>query len=308
MNTTVGVPVSLLSRFQQRAFWVLGGLKGAPKIPVAIVVLTAFMAIFADVITPHPPRSINPRESATPPVFSIRSSLPYFYKSGTADHILGTDRKGRDIFSRLIWGTRVSMAVAGASIALGGGLGTALGLVAGYRGGWVDALIMRLVDSTLAVPSILLALVLAITMGPSFWIVVVVIAFTVWARYARLVRGEALSLKERDFVALARVSGASSLNIMLRHIMPNLMSSVIVLSTLQVGWAILVEASLSFLGAGIPPPTPTWGGMVAEGRNYIETLWWITMCPGIAIMLVVLAFNLFGDWLRDVLDPKLRNL
>ena len=200
------------------------------------------------------------------------------------------------------------MAVAGASIALGGGLGTALGLVAGYRGGWVDALIMRLVDSTLAVPSILLALVLAITMGPSFWIVVVVIAFTVWARYARLVRGEALSLKERDFVALARVSGASSLNIMLRHIMPNLMSSVIVLSTLQVGWAILVEASLSFLGAGIPPPTPTWGGMVAEGRNYIETLWWITMCPGIAIMLVVLAFNLFGDWLRDVLDPKLRNL
>ena len=299
MNTTVGVRVSLLSRFQQRAFWVLGGVKGAPKIPAALVALTAFLAIFSDVITPHPPLKVNPRESATAPVFA---------SGGTFDHVLGTDRKGRDILSRIIWGTRVSMAVAAAAIALGGGIGTVLGLIAGYRGGWVDILIMRLVDSTLAVPSILLALVLAATVGPSFWMVVVVIAFTVWARYARLVRGEALSLKERDFVALARVSGASSTYIMVKHILPNLMSSLIVLSTLQVGWAILIESSLSFLGAGIPPPTPTWGAMVAEGRNYIETLWWITMCPGVAIMLVVLAFNLFGDWLRDVLDPKLRNL
>ena len=292
-------PAGLRSTLRLQAGRALPGLKKVPKVPIAIVLLTAVLAIFADVITPYPPLGINPRDSAIPPAFA---------SGGTVDYVLGTDRKGRDIMSRLMWGARVSMAVAAASIALGGSIGTALGLIAGYRGGWLDALIMRLVDSTLAVPSILLALVLAITVGPSFWIVVVVIAFTVWARYARLVRGETLALKERDFVALAQISGAREHHILIRHILPNLMSSIIVLSTLQVGWAILIEASLSFLGAGIPPPTPTWGGMVAEGRNYIETLWWISMFPGIAIMLIVLAFNLFGDWLRDAWDPKLRNL
>ena len=299
MNITGRLPTGVLSGLLRRSPGRSSGLRNIPKIPTGIVVLTAILAIFADVITPHAPLAVNPREAATPPVLSAGSS---------SDYVLGTDRKGRDIMSRLMWGTRVSMAVAAASIALGGTVGTILGLIAGYRGGWLDALIMRLVDSTLAVPSILLALVLAITVGPSFWIVVVVIAFTVWARYARLVRGETLALRERDFVALARISGAPERYIMIRHILPNLSSSLIVLSTLQVGWAILIEASLSFLGAGIPPPTPTWGGMVAEGRNYIETYWWISMFPGIAIMLIVLAFNLFGDWLRDIWDPRLRNL
>ena len=299
MNITGRLPTGIFSGLRRRSPGRSSGLRNIPKIPTAIVVLTAILAIFADVITPHAPLAVNPREAATPPVLSAESN---------SDYVLGTDRKGRDIMSRLMWGTRVSMAVAAASIALGGTVGTILGLIAGYRGGWLDALIMRLVDSTLAVPSILLALVLAITVGPSFWIVVVVIAFTVWARYARLVRGETLALRERDFVALARISGAPERYIMIRHILPNLSSSLIVLSTLQVGWAILIEASLSFLGAGIPPPTPTWGGMVAEGRNYIETYWWISMFPGIAIMLIVLAFNLFGDWLRDIWDPRLRNL
>ena len=205
-------------------------------------------------------------------------------------------------------GTRISLSVAALSILLGGVVGTSLGLLAGYRGGWVDALIMRMVDLSLAFPSILLALIFAVTVGASFWVVVAVLGFILWARYARLVRGEVLTWKQPDFVALARMAGCSSLRIIATHLLPNVANSLVVLSTLQVGWAIVVEASLSFLGAGIPAPAPTWGGMVAEGRKYVETLWWVSVFPGAAIMLVVLSFNLFGDWLRDILDPKLRQL
>jgi peptide/nickel transport system permease protein len=167
---------------------------------------------------------------------------------------------------------------------------------------------MRIVDGTLAFPAILLALILAVVVGPSFTVVVLVITFIAWANYARLVRGETLALKQADFVSLARVAGASDRYIIMRHILPMVLNSVVVLSTLQVGWAVLVEGSLSFLGAGIPPPNPTWGGMVSDGRAHIETTWWISAFPGLAIMLVVLAFNMFGDWLRDALDPKLRQL
>ena len=205
-------------------------------------------------------------------------------------------------------GARISLSVAALSIVVGGLVGTSLGLLAGYRGGWVDALIMRLVDLSLAFPSILLALIFAVTIGASFWVVVAVLGFILWARYARLVRGEVLTWKQLDFIALARMAGCSSLRIIATHLLPNVANSVVVLSTLQVGWAIVVEASLSFLGAGIPAPTPTWGGMVAEGRKYVDTLWWVSVFPGAAIMLVVLSFNLFGDWLRDILDPKLRQL
>jgi len=283
----------------QRVYRALETLKSAPKIPTAIVGLSIFLAIFADLIVPHSPVDINPREGELPPAF---------VSDGNWNYVLGTDRKGRDILSRILTGTRISLAVAGAAIVLAGVLGTTLGLIAGYKGGWVDALIMRVVDGMLAFPSILLALVLAITVGPGFWVVVIVLVLIVWARYARLVRGETLVLRDRDFVLLARVSGASGPYIVIRHILPMVMNSVVVLSTLQVGWAILVEASLGFLGVGIPPPTPTWGSMVAEGRDFVESAWWISVFPGIAIILVVLAFNLFGDWLRDVLDPKLRQL
>jgi peptide/nickel transport system permease protein len=196
--------------------------------------------------------------------------------------------------------------VAALSILVGGTIGTSLGLLAGYRGGWVDALIMRMVDLSLAFPSILLALIFAVTVGASFWVVVAVLGFILWARYARLVRGEVLTWKQLDFVSLARMAGCSSLRIIATHLLPNVANSIIVLSTLQVGWAIVVEASLSFLGAGIPAPAPTWGGMVSEGRKYVDSLWWVSVFPGVAIMLVVLSFNLFGDGLRDALDPRER--
>ena len=277
----------------------LAVLKRAPKLSTAIVLLTLVVALFAPMIAPHSAVDADLRARGRPPVF---------IEEGSREYLLGTDRQGRDILSRIIVGTRISLSVAVLSILVGGGVGTALGLLAGYRGGWVDALIMRTVDLTLAFPSILLALIFAVTVGASFWVVVAVLGFILWARYARLVRGEVLAWKQLDFVALARMAGCSSLRIIMSHLLPNIVNSVVVLSTLQIGWAIVVEASLSFLGAGIPPPAPTWGGMVAEGRKYVDTLWWVSVCPGVAIMLVVLSFNMVGDWLRDILDPKLRQL
>lgn len=274
-------------------------LSGAPKLPLAIIVLALFTTLFADVIVPHSPTQIHMADTRKPPAF---------LQGGEIRFLLGTDLLGRDVLSRILKGTQVSLAVAGATIAVVGLLGTTLGLVAGYRGGWVDTLIMRTVDAALAFPAILIALVFVVTVGPGFWVVVSVLVLIQWARYARLVRGEVLSWKERDFVALARVAGCSTGRIIRLHILPNVLNSVVVLSTLQVGWIIAVEATLSFLGAGVPPPTPTWGAMVADGRNYLRTTWWISMFPGGAILVVVLSFNLFGDWLRDALDPKLRQL
>lgn len=269
-----------------------------PVIALLMVALTIFAAVFADYLVLHDPLAINPGARLQPPVFA----------GGVWEHPLGTDRLGRDIFSRIILGAQVSLGVAVTTILLGGFVGTVLGLVAGYRGGWIDALIMRSADGFLAFPSILLALVLAVTVGPSFMVVVIVLALVLWARFARLVRGEVLSIKGRDYVLLARVAGAGGLYIVLRHILPNILNTLVVLCTLQVGWAIIVEASLTFLGAGVPPPTPTWGGMVAEGLDYIESAWWISVMPGVAILFVVFSYNLVGDWLRDVLDPQLRNI
>jgi peptide/nickel transport system permease protein len=277
----------------------LGVLKRAPKVPLAIVLLSILVAILAPVIAPH---------SAIDSDLRARGIAPVFIEGGSREYPLGTDRQGRDILSRIIVGTRISLSVAALSILVGGTIGTSLGLLAGYRGGWVDALIMRMVDLSLAFPSILLALIFAVTVGASFWVVVAVLGFILWARYARLVRGEVLTWKQLDFVSLARMAGCSSLRIIATHLLPNVANSIIVLSTLQVGWAIVVEASLSFLGAGIPAPAPTWGGMVSEGRKYVDSLWWVSVFPGVAIMLVVLSFNLFGDWLRVVLDPLLRQL
>ena len=208
----------------------------------------------------------------------------------------------------MIYGARISLTDAAISILLAGILGTTLGLIAGYFGGNIDHLIMRLVDICIAIPAILFALVLAVVLGPSFQNVIIVIVSIFWSRYARLVRGETLSLKTQDFVARAKVAGASNARILRRHIFPNVVSTIIVLATLEVGQVILLEATLSFLGAGLPRPTPAWGLMIANGRELLVTAWWVAFWPGVAILLSVLSMNLFGDWLRDHLDPKLRNL
>ncbi|MGI0029329.1 MAG: ABC transporter permease [Nitrososphaera sp.] len=273
------------------------------RYPVISLSLLTFLlvipAVFATQVAPHDPLKGALAKRLKPPVWQ---------QGGTVEHPLGTDKLGRDILSRMIHGARVSLVVSLVAILVGGAIGTALGLISGYFGRWVDSLIMRLVDISLSLPTILLALVLVAAVGPSFGTVIIVLVVLLWARYARLVRGETLSIKERDFVARARVAGASHTRIMLRYIFPNVVNSLVVLATLQVGYVIVLESSLSFLGAGLPRAEPAWGVMVSDGRELIVTAWWVSMFPGIAIMLTVLSLNLLGDWLRDHLDPKLRNL
>ncbi|WP_234990502.1 ABC transporter permease [Aquimixticola soesokkakensis] len=234
-----------------------------------------------------------------------RLQPPVFF-GGTWEYILGTDRLGRCILSRTMHGAWYAMSISATGIIVGVTIGTTLGLLAGYARGWVDTLVMRLVDITLALPAILLALALAAMYGPSFKSVITVVAFVLWAYFARQVRAEVLVLRERDFVARAKVAGVSHVKILLRHILPNVLNTIVVLATLQVGIVISLEASLSFLGIGIPRPTPTWGILVADGRQLIVSAWWISFFPGLAILLTVLSINLLGDWLRDRLDPKTR--
>ena len=275
------------------------GLRRAPVIPLAIIGLIVFTATFAPLLTPY---------STTKPSLAERLTPPVWESEGSWDHPLGTDALGRDMATRLMFGGRVSMLVAILTLILGGGIGTAIGLFAGFYGGRLDSVLMRIADSTLAFPIILFAILLVVTLGASMANVVIAIALVLWARYARVIRGEVLALRERDFIARARVAGCSDLRILLVHLFPNTANTLLVLLTLQVGWVIIVEASLSFLGAGIPPPTPAWGAMVADGREYVDTAWWVSAFPGVAIMLTVIAFNLVGDWLRDALDPKLRQV
>jgi peptide/nickel transport system permease protein len=271
-----------------------------PVLPVAILVLFLLIpAIFAPLVAPHDPLTGSLSKRLKPPAWADGGSIEY---------PLGTDKMGRDLLSRMIYGARISLLVSFMAVFVGGSVGTTLGLMSGYFGGKIDTLIMRLVDITLSIPTILLALVLVSALGPSFGTVITVIALIIWARYARQARAEALTVKEQDFVARARVAGASHTRIMVRYIFPNIVNTLVVLATLQVGSIILLESTLSFLGVGIPRPTPAWGVMVADGRELIVTAWWVSMFPGIGIMLTVLSLNLFGDWLRDHLDPKLKHV
>jgi peptide/nickel transport system permease protein len=270
-----------------------------PLVPLAIITVFVLAAVFANRVSPADPYRQALRERLLPPVWQ---------EHGGWSHLLGTDQLGRDLLSRIIYGARVSLAAGVITVILATALGGTIGLVAGYYRGRVDGILMQLTDAMLSIPIILLALILAVTVGPSFVNVVIAIAVILWARYARIIRGEALSLMERDFVALAHLAGCSPLRIIVVHLLPNILGTLTVLFTLQVGYVIIVEASLSFLGAGIPPPTPAWGSMIAEGRGLITTAWWVSFFPGLAICLIVLAFNILGDWLRDALDPKLRQL
>ncbi|MGD9118800.1 MAG: ABC transporter permease [Dehalococcoidia bacterium] len=233
---------------------------------------------------------------------------PAFIEGGKSDYWLGTDQLGRDILSRLIYGARISLSVSFLAICITAGIGTVLGITAGYAGGRIDGFIMRTVDMALSFPGLLLAMLLAVAIGPGFWTVVFALSVLGWAGYARMIRGEALRIAQSDFVAQAHVNGASGWRIMLRHIFPNIVNSLIVLMTLQVGMMILAEAALSYLGLGISVPTPSWGSMVSDGRANLDNAWWISTFPGIAIGLVVMSGNFLGDWIRDKLDPRLRQV
>jgi peptide/nickel transport system permease protein len=276
------------------------GRRASILVIVAILlVILVVPALFAEWLAPHDPLEGRLAQKLKPPVWLA---------GGSWEFPLGTDPLGRDLLSRLIFGARVSLSVSLVAIIIGGLVGTVLGLVAGYFAGWTDTLIMRVVDVAFSLPTILLALVLAVVVGPSFQTVIVIVALLLWARYARQVRGEVLSVRERDFVAQARIAGCSHLRIIFGHILPNVTNTLIVLATLQVGYVILLEGTLSFLGVGIPPPTPAWGLMVATGRGLIVSAWWVSFFPGLAILVTVLALNLLGDWLRDRLDPRLRQV
>ena len=271
-----------------------------PLIPALILGGVAFVAIFANLLAPHNPEIGSLTARFRPPVWQT---------GGSAKYLLGTDQLGRDVLSRLIFGARVSMVVGFTAVIFAGAVGTTLGIISGYLGGWVDQVIMRITDTWLALPGLMFAIFLAAIVGPSMWNIVIILGLVYWTRYARVIRGEVLSLKEREFVRLAIVAGCSKWTIMRRHILPNVINSAIVLGTLMLGVVIITEASLSFLGVGVPPPEPAWGLMLSDGKQSLMVgRWWLSVLPGICIMLMVLSANLLGDWLRVKLDPQLRQL
>jgi peptide/nickel transport system permease protein len=286
----------VLSRWQKVAI----RLRGAPILPLFILTALVFTAIFADVLAPHNPEVGNLRYRYRPPVWQERGSWEF---------ILGTDHMGRDVLSRLIYGSRISLVVGVTAVMVAGLIGTTFGILSGFLGGWVDQAIMRLTDAWLALPAVSFAILLAALVQPSEWNIVIILGVVYWTRYARVIRGEVLSLKERDFVRLAIVAGCSRAKIMWTHILPNIANTAIVIATLQLGVSIIAEATLSFLGVGVAPPKPAWGLMLAEGKSGLMAgYWWLSVFPGVCIMLVVLAANLLGDWFRVWSDPQLRQL
>ena len=330
---------------KERAAGVYRKMRRWPLIPVFLLSFVVISGVFAPWLAPHDPEHGELRERNIPPAWSkgetavktvvervsinergVAVSLTdalkvdpniqlgdrievYVRPPGSTKFLLGTDHLGRDILSRIIYGARIAIIISLVTLGVGGTIGVVMGLIAGWYGGFVDEFLMRLVDIKLAIPLILIALVLVITLGQSLWIIVTVLCLFIWPRFARQVRGEVLQLKHMDYVSLAKVSGASTAKILFIHIFPGTINTLIVVATLQVGIVILLESTLSFLGAGVPPPTPAWGSMVSEGRDKLAGgVWWISTFPGIAIMLTVVSLNLFGDWLRDTLDPRLRQL
>ncbi|MSQ24906.1 MAG: ABC transporter permease [Dehalococcoidia bacterium] len=294
--TTIAAAAPFKARTWRLRLW--KELRAYPAIPVVILAIVIFLAIFGGALSPHSPYDQALRQRLLPPVGMDR---------GTWDHALGTDNLGRDTLSRMMTGARVSLSLAALTIAVGVVLGTVIGAAAGFYAGrlW-DMILMRLADAALSIPLVLLALVLAVVRGASYWNLVILISLFIWARTARIIRGQALQVCQRDYIALARVAGCSGPSILFRHVIPNVSHVAIVLATLEVGAVIILEASLSFLGVGVPPPNPSWGAIVADGRGVIASAWWVATVPGIAIMITVASFNLIGDRMRDRFDPRLR--
>jgi peptide/nickel transport system permease protein len=260
-----------------------------------LVLLVVLIAIGAPLLTSHDPAAVNPLNRLKPPAW---------LEGGTAEYWLGTDNLGRDMWSRIVYGARVSLIVGMGAVVVSGIIGAILGLVSGFYGKWLDALIMRVGDAFMAIPTILFMLVVMAIVGPGITTLIFVIGVTNWVSFTRVVRSEVLSIKERDFVHAARSIGAKNGRLILKHILPNILSSFIVICGMNVGTTIIMEASLSFLGLGIKPPDVSWGGMLSDGRQYVATSWWVATFPGLAITFTVLGVIFLGDWLRDVLDPR----
>jgi peptide/nickel transport system permease protein len=274
-------------------------LRRWPIIPAVVLVVLVFTAIFADNIAPADPIKQS---------LDLRNAPPYWFDEGTTENILGADHLGRDVLSRIIHGARITLLISTVALISGLIVGTGLGLVAGWFGGTLDEVIARVVDIWLALPFILVAVVVVMSFGQTLSILMVVLALTAWPAFVRNIRAEVLTLKTRDYVLMARVCDASTFRILFKHILPGVTNIILVIATLRVGGLILAEATLSFLGAGIPAPTPAWGVMISDGRDYLDSAWWISVFPGIAIFSVVMSLNFLGDWLRDRLDPTLRQV
>lgn len=264
-----------------------------PWISLFIVSILLVCTVFAPLLAPHDPTLINLLDAKLAPGEDLR-------------HPLGTDIVGRDMLSRLIYGARTAMFISLVALGTGALVGTGLGLVTGYRGGWVDALTMRVADAALGFPTVLVAMIIVVLFGAGMQNIILAVTLTVWARFARMIRADVLSTRELDFVTFAKIAGVTTPMIIWRHVFPNSINTLMVITSLLVGQVILLEASLSFLGLGLPPGAPAWGIMVSEGRAAILDTWWLSLFPGLAITVVVLALNFVGDWLRDALDPKLR--
>jgi peptide/nickel transport system permease protein len=286
----VPVPAALAYTHRRRAPWLAYGA-------IAFVALLALVAAAAPWIAPQDPLR---------QLLRGRLSAPTLEGIDGRAHLLGTDQLGRDVLSRVIYGARVSLVVGFAAVLIGGVLGSGLGLLAGYNGGRVDAAIMTVADAQLAFPFILLAIGIIGVLGPSFPTLVVVIGLSGWVSYARIIRSQVLGLRSREFIEAIRALGGSVGRVVLRHVLPNVLSSIVVVATLELARSIVLEATLSFLGLGIQPPTPSWGGMIDEGREYLDSAWWISTCPGLVLMATAIVVSRTGDWLRDILDPTLR--
>ena len=274
-------------------------LRGMPWTPVVILILFLVFGIFGNFLTPQDPLKTN---------LGFAKKPPFFQQEGNVKYILGTDAIGRDILSRIIAGTSISLQVGFVVVVFAGALGALVALLSAYLGGWVDVVLMRITDIFLSMPFLIIAICLAAVLGPSKNNVILIMAVLGWAGYARVLRGEVLRIKTADFIKLALVARAGKTRVMFQHIFPNIVNTLVVLATLQLGNVIIMESTLSFLGLGVPPPLPAWGSMVADGRVIMNTAWWVSTWPGIAIFLVVMSSNLMGDWLRLRLDPKFRQL